>query len=244
MALAVADLRLRYGRGARRVLKWLLDPFALVGVYLLFVTFVLNLSGKAPGLSLACAVVPFQLIMSTVTNSMVAVTTRGTIILNMSFKRVLIPVSSVLTETVAFAASLTLLVLLIAIYRVEPSPAIAWLPVVVAGNIFFALGLAYPASLFGLWFRDLRNFGVSFVRTLFFLAPGLVPLSQIPGRAHDLLRLNPLTGIFEAYRDVLLLGHTPAAWEILYPAACAAVLLGIFVPLYSREQRQFSKIVE
>src|SRR5262245_4970945 len=99
VALTIADLRLRYGRGARRLLKWLLDPFALVGVYLLFVTFVLDLGGKAPGLSLACAVVPFQLIMSTVINAMIAVTTRSTIILNMSFKRVLIPISSVLTET-------------------------------------------------------------------------------------------------------------------------------------------------
>jgi ABC-type polysaccharide/polyol phosphate export permease len=119
-----------------------------------------------------------------------------------------------------------------------------WLPLVVAANIFFALGLAYPASLFGLWFRDLRNFGISFVRTLFFLAPGLVPLSQIPGGAHEWLRLNPLTGIFESYRAVLLFGEAPAAWELLYPAACAFVLLVMFVPLYNHEQRQFAKVVE
>jgi ABC-type polysaccharide/polyol phosphate export permease len=244
VSLTVADLRVRYGRGARRLLKWLLDPFALVGVYLLLVTIVLHVGGRAPGLSLACAVVPFQLLMSTVINAMVAVTTRRTIILNMAFKRVLIPASSVLTETVAFAASLTLIVLMMGIYRVEPTASIAWLPLVLAANVFLALGLAYPASLFGLWFRDLRNFGISFVRTLFFLAPGLVPLSQIPGRAHDWLRLNPLTGLFESYRDVLLFGHAPAVWELLYPAGCACVLLLLFVPLYNHEQRQFAKVVE
>jgi lipopolysaccharide transport system permease protein len=244
VSLTVADLRFRYGRGARRLLKWLLDPFALVGVYLLLVTIVLNVKGEAPGLSLACAVVPFQLLMSTVINAMVAVTTRRTIILNMAFKRVLIPVSSVLTETVAFLASLILIVLMMVIYRVAPTAAVAWLPVVVLVNVFFALGLAYPASLFGLWFRDLRNFGISFVRTLFFLAPGLVPLSQISGRAHEWLQFNPLTGLFEAYRAVFLFGHAPAARDLLYPIAWACVLLLFFVPLYNHEQRQFAKVVE
>jgi ABC-type polysaccharide/polyol phosphate export permease len=243
VSLTLADLRFRYGRGGRRILKWLLDPFALVGVYLLFVTIVLKVGGRAPGLSLACAVVPFQLLMSTVINAMLAITTRRTIILNMAFNRLLIPISLVVTETIAFVASFSIIVLMMVIYDVPPTSAIGWLPLVVAANIFFAFGLAYPASLFGLWFRDLRNFGISFVRTLFFLAPGLVPLSQIPG-GHEWLRLNPLTGIFESYRAVLLFGEAPAAWELLYPAGCAFVLLVLFVPLYNHEQRQFAKVVE
>jgi lipopolysaccharide transport system permease protein len=244
LSLTMSDLRARYGRGAQRFVKWLLDPFALVGVYLLLVTIVLQTKGRAPGLSLACAVVPFQLLMSTVINAMMAVTTRRTIVLNMGFRRALIPFASALTETIAFAASFTLFVLMMAIYGIAPTTALVWLPVVVLVNVFFAVALAYPASLFGLWFRDLRNFGMSFVRTLFFLAPGLVPLSQIHGRAHDWLRLNPFTGLFEAYRDVFLFGRAPAAWELLYPSGCALLLLLLFVPFYRSEQSQFAKIVE
>jgi ABC-type polysaccharide/polyol phosphate export permease len=244
VSLTRSDLRVRYGRGTRRVLKWLLDPFALVGVYLLLVTIVLNEHGRAPGLSLACAVVPFQLLMSTVINAMVAVTTRRTIILNMAFRRVLIPIASVMTETVAFIASFTLIALMMAVYDVGPTVAIVWLPLVLIATVFLALGLSYPASLFGLWFRDLRNFGISFVRTLFFLAPGLVPLSQIPGRAPVWLKINPLTGIFEAYRNVLLFGRAPEVWQLLYPSVFAAVLICVFVPLYRSEQHQFAKIVE
>ena len=40
MVLTVSDLRARYGRGRWQLLKWLIDPFALVGVYLLMVTFI------------------------------------------------------------------------------------------------------------------------------------------------------------------------------------------------------------
>ncbi len=36
--LAVSDLRIRYGRGGLRAVKWFLDPFAALGVYLVLVT--------------------------------------------------------------------------------------------------------------------------------------------------------------------------------------------------------------
>ncbi len=244
LALTQADLRVRYGRGGGRFVKWLLDPFALVGIYLLLVTFVLDRAGPAPGLSLACAVVPFQLLMMSVVSGIGAVPARSAIILNLAFDRVLIPVSTVLTETVAFSASLTLLALMMAIYGVVPTAALLWLPVVIAVNVLLAVSFAFPASLFGLWFRELRVFAISFVRTMFFLAPGLVPLSDISGRAGDFIRLNPMTGLFESFRDVLLFGQRPALWQLLYPAAFGLVLLAAFVPLYRREQRQFAKVVE
>jgi ABC-type polysaccharide/polyol phosphate export permease len=243
LVLTLSDLRVRYGRGPWRVAKWLLDPFALVGVYLMLVTFVLDRGGRTPGLSLACAVVPFQLLMTTVINAMGAVDLRRSIILNMRFLRVLIPVSALLTATVAFVGSLVLFPVMMVAYQVAPAPSIFWLPAVLATNVLLALGLAFPASLFGLWFRDLRVIATSLVRTAFFVAPGLVALSEIPGRAGELLRLNPLTGLFESYRDVFLFQQRPAAWQLLYPVAVGLLLLAVFVPTYRREQQHFAKVV-
>jgi ABC-type polysaccharide/polyol phosphate export permease len=78
---------------------------------------------------------------------------------------------------------------------------------------------------------------------LFFLGPGLVPLSAASARASEILRFNPLSGMFESYRSVFLDGHAPAAWELLYPLAIATLILLVFVPLYSSEQTQFAKVV-
>ena len=59
-------MRIRYGRGRVRFLKWVLDPIAALGVYLLLVALVLDRGGDAIGLSLACAIVPFQLMITSV----------------------------------------------------------------------------------------------------------------------------------------------------------------------------------
>jgi ABC-type polysaccharide/polyol phosphate export permease len=242
-ALTESDLRFRYGRGPFRFARWLLEPVALVGIYLILVTFVLNRPGTAPGLSLACAVIPFQLVMLTIANSMTTLDARRPILLNMAFRRMLLPISAALTESVAFASSLLLLIAMMAIYDVAPTWNILWFPLVLFVNLLLAIAAAYGAILFGIWLRELRAFVTSFVRTLFFLAPGLVPLAETREDVRDLLRLNPLTGLFEAYRDVFMNGTRPELWELVFPVIAALVLLAIFVPLYRSEQRQFAKVI-
>ena len=244
ISLTASDLRSRYGRGPFLVVRWLAEPFALVGVYLVLIAVVLKRPGYAPGLSLACAIVPFQLIMLAVTNAMTAVNIRRPIITNMRFRRTLIPVSCVMTESCAFVASFGVIILMMAVYGVAPTPSLLWLPLVIGVTLAFATALAYPASLFGLWFWELRPFLVSIVRIMFFIGPGLVPLSQTSERTREYLRLNPLTGIFESFRSVFLYGRHPEPWLLLYPLGLALLLLALFVPLYRRDQREFAKVVQ
>jgi homopolymeric O-antigen transport system permease protein len=242
-ALTRADLRSRYGRGPAQFVKWLVDPFAAAGVYLLLITFVLNRAGYAPGLSIACAVVPFQLLISSIVTALFAVQRRKAIVINMPFRRGLIPVAVVATESVAFVSSLVLLVMMMAVYGVTPGPSVLWILPAIALTVVLSLACAVPACLLGLWFPDLRNFVVSFVRTIFFLAPSLVALNAVPSRARGLLELNPLSGVFELYRDALLYGHGPELWQFAVPLGFSAIVLVVFGPIYRREQRHFAKAI-
>lgn len=243
VSLSLADMRARYGRDPLRFLKWMLDSMALVGVYLILRTILLDRGGPAPGLSLACAVVPFHLMMMSVFNSMTTVRERRSIVLNVGFNRALLPASSACTEAIAFTGSLLLLFGLMAVYAVGPTVAILWLPAVIAVTVVFTLACAYPSSLFGMWFPEWQNIARSLVRMLFFLAPGLIALNEIPAGAQEWVKLNPLTGIFEAFRDVLLYGQSPAAWELLYPLGFAGLLLAICLPIYRREEAHLAKVI-
>jgi ABC-type polysaccharide/polyol phosphate export permease len=241
--LAVSDLQVRYGRGGLRAVKWFLEPYAAVGVYLILIALVLSTGTESAGLSLACAVVPFQLVATTFGNALSSVTQRSSIIVNTSFPRIVLPLSSLATESIAWLASLTLLPLMMAVYLIAPTAAILWLPVVVAITAIFAAALAYPAALIGAWYPEYGVLVGSLVRTLFFLSPGLVALEQISGTARELMPFNPFTGLFEAFRDTLLFGESPAAWELLAPLAAAAIVLAVALPIYRREQAHLAKLV-
>jgi len=69
---------------------------------------ILDKPGEAPGLSIACAVVAFQIVLMTMVNSMDSFRIRSSMVLNMGFPRTLMPLASVLTESIAFAGSLLL----------------------------------------------------------------------------------------------------------------------------------------
>jgi lipopolysaccharide transport system permease protein len=129
------------------------------------------------------------------------------------------------------------------VYGIAPTVAILWLPLVMAMTVLLGVAISFPAALLGLWFRDLQPFAINCVRALFFVAPGIVPLSEVAPESIDWLKLNPLTGLFEAYRDVLLYGTSPAPWELLYPAAWAALLLAVFVPIYRSDSPHFAKVL-
>jgi lipopolysaccharide transport system permease protein len=178
----------------------------------------------------------------TVSNSLDAVRFRGSILANMKFPKLLVPIATALTEALGFSASLVLLGLMMAAYGIAPSLNLLWLPVVLAITLLLAIAVAYPATLIGIWASDLRGLILSSVRAAYFLAPGLVTLASIHGKTNDVVRLNPLTGLFEALRHAVLYRSSPPAWELLYPLAAAVVILLIFVPIYSREQRHFAKV--
>lgn len=241
--LAGTDLQVRYGRGGMRVLKWLIDPVAALGVYLVLVAFVLNRDEPVVGLSLACAIVPFQFVVTSVINALSSVSSRGSIIVNMSFPRFLLPLASVVTESAGSAASLLMLPAMMFAYGVAVTPAVLWVVVALAVTILLSAALAYPASLIGIWWPEYQGLAVSLVRTMFFLAPGLVALDEIVGATRDLMPVNPLTGIFETFRDALVYGQAPAAWELAAPLLAAALLFAIFLPVYAREQAALAKLV-
>ena len=241
-ALTRSDLRIRYGRGGWQVVNWVANPFALVGIYLLL-RVILGRANDAPALSIACAVVPFQIVLLAFDSASNSVALREPVLLNRAFDRMLLPPSSVLTEGFAFAASFLMFPLAMAYYGVGPTAALLWLPVVILATLVLALGIAWPAALLGVWLPTARVFGSQGLRILFFAAPGVVSLSEIPPHVREWVVYNPLSGLFESFRHVFLFGDSPEFLQLAYPAAVGIVLTLIFLPLYRREQRHFAKLV-
>ena len=242
MALARSDLRIRYGRGPWQFVNWFLTPFVLVGVFVLL-RVILDRTGEAVGLSIACAVVPFQIVSLSSISAMNGVSLREPILLNRRFDTMLIPPSAVMTEALAFATGFVMFPLMMVIYGVAPTASLVWLPVVVAVTIILSLGAAWPSALLGVWAPNMTVFASQALRILFFASSGLVALSEVPDGVHDWIVLNPLTGLFESWRDVFLYGGAPEFWELAYPTAFGALLMLVFLPLYRREKRHFAKLV-
>jgi lipopolysaccharide transport system permease protein len=91
----------------------------------------------------------------------------------------------------------------------------AWLPALVIPQILFTVGLAWFLAALAVYMRDLGQINGFLLTLWFFLTPICYPVAAMPKGALKLLGKNPLFVLVQAYRDVLLDGHSPAALPLL-----------------------------
>jgi lipopolysaccharide transport system permease protein len=90
-----------------------------------------------------------------------------------------------------------------------------WLPALVIPQILFTVGLAWFLAALAVYMRDLGQINGFLLTLWFFLTPICYPVAAMPKGALRLLGKNPMFVLVQAYRDVLLDGHSPAALPLL-----------------------------
>ena len=206
---------------------------------------ILDATGEAVGLSIACAVVPFQIVLLSSTSAMRRVSLREPILLNRRFDRMLMPPSAVLTETLAFAASFVMFPLMMAIYwrRTDGRIAVAC-PWSWRRPRCWRWAWRGPRRCSGVWAPNLQALASSGAAHPVLRRPGPRRAVRGLGRAsYDWIVFNPLSGLFEVVSARLPLRRRPRVLAARLSDRLGLLLMALFLPLYRREQRHFAKLV-
>jgi lipopolysaccharide transport system permease protein len=128
-------------------------------------------------------------------------------------------------------------------YGIRPGWTIVMLPAFVLLAVATALGVGLWLSALNVKYRDVRytlNFLVQF---WLFATPVAYPSSLIPARWRVLYGLNPMAGVVEGFRWVLLgKNEGPGAMLPVSIAAVAIILVGGLY-YFRRMEQQFADIV-
>lgn len=229
---------------------WLvLNPLMLAGVYYLLVTVLQG--GKAPHgffATLTSGLFLFNYITGSMAAGTTSVTQGGRLILNTSFPKMLLTMSTVYTAFRRYLPTLVvyLVIHLVTFHRLTWS--MFWLiPILVLATVM-ALGLANLFATLHVYFRDTASFLPYFIRLWLYLSPVLWTVDQLQGAAPGSLKnllytwspVNPVYGILGAQGEALIDGRTPSlvlfAWGALW--AVGLFLVGSLL-MMSRE-REFA----
>jgi lipopolysaccharide transport system permease protein len=141
------------------------------------------------------------------------------------FPRVVLPIASVLGGLLDFAISFTVLLVLMAGYRIVPTAAaILWLPLFTLLAVLTALGVGLWLSALNALYRDVRFVVPFLVQFWMFASPVVYPASLVPAKWRWLYGLNPMTGVIEGFRWALT-GHGDPPSILLAASSLAVVLL-------------------
>jgi ABC-2 type transport system permease protein len=244
LTLTRADLRDSRDLSALGLLKWLLEPLAALAAYLGLLAGVLGHTERAYPLFILIALIPFRYFSGSISSGLTVVPSYGRIIAAYPLPRGVIPLVPVVAEGASFLVSLLLVVPFAVYFGTGLSVALLWLPVVLVVFAVLTAGPVYLAAVYGLYLPDFRGVAQNLLRLSFLTSTGLVALRRVPGdNLPRLFRANPLSGIFDSFRAIVIGEHAPAAIDLLYPLGVGLFLLAAGLLAYRVCERNFPKEV-
>jgi lipopolysaccharide transport system permease protein len=165
------------------------------------------------------------------------------------FPRLVIPLSTVMSNLVKFGIQFLLLIAVFVFYVLKGTPAhvsvsLLMIPILVLMMAGMGLGLGIIISSLTTKYRDLNVLIGFAVQLLMYATPIAYPLSFLKhNKFAAWIQWNPLTPIVEAFRYALFQQGSFNAGSLLYSAAIIAIVLFIGLLTFSKVERTFMDTV-
>jgi ABC-type polysaccharide/polyol phosphate export permease len=171
-----------------------------------------------------------------------SLTANANLVSKIYFPREIFPFSATIVCLVDFVVGAVVLIALMVWYQVPIGPNLAWLPVVVAVQIAFTMALALVLAMANLFYRDVKYIFEVAITLWMFATSVVYPVDRIGGVLGAVLGLNPMTGIVDAYRAVLLL-NSPPTIQFWAASAVSVVALTFSWLLFHRLEFRFAESI-
>lgn len=238
---AVNDLKLRYKNSILGFLWSFLEPLLLLGVmYIVFTTLFHNAIENYPVYLLLGLIIwnTFSRGTSMATNSLLG---RAGLIQKMYFRREILVISSVLTSFIMMAFEFGAFAVFMIIFGVTPTVLVVLLPLVLVMLFTLTLGVSFLLSSLNVYYRDVQYIWTVVVQVGFFITPVFYKLDVFPSSIKSFLHLNPMVGIMEISRALVIHTQMPDMNVILGTLAISGV---VFICGYAIFRKLNYRLVE
>jgi lipopolysaccharide transport system permease protein len=225
--LTVHRIKVRYKQSVLGLAWAILQPLSLMLIYTLIFSVIAKVpSDNAPYAVFAyAALLPWTFFSSSLTNATQSLVSHSQLVTKVYFAREILPLTYVSAALFDFAVASTFLIGLFFYYGVTLSIYSFYaLPILI---LLTALSTAFSlfTSAMQVLFRDIGVAMPLLLQLWMFATPVVYPRSAIPARFRNIYALNPLVGVIENFRRVVLQGVQPDFYSLAISGTEAAILL-------------------
>ncbi len=239
------EIKVRYKQSLLGGAWAILQPVALMLTYTLVFSFFIRLpSGGIPyPLFSYTALLGWTFFSSSITFAVPSLVNNLNLVTKVYFPREILPVASVSAAFVDFLlASVPYLVMLVW-YRVPISTTLLWIPVLVVVQFALILGIVLPSSAVLVFYRDVRFVVPLVLQIWLYATPVIYPVSVVPDRFRVLYAINPMVGIIDSYRRVVLQGLPPSPEYLGLSVVISATLAFLGYHYFKRSEENFADYI-
>lgn len=224
-------IKVRYKQSVLGVSWAIVQPLSMMLVYgLIFALIVRVPTGSVPYTVFAyTGLLPWLYLSTSLTNATGGLVSHNQLVTKVYFPREIISLTYVVAALFDFLIAATVLAALMLYYRVPLTMNVLYAVPIMAVLTVFIAGAALALSAAQVRFRDIGVALPLFLQLWMFATPVVYPLSAVPARFQPFFKLNPLGGLIENFRRVVLEGGAPDFREL---ALAAGLSLALFALAY------------
>jgi lipopolysaccharide transport system permease protein len=225
--LSAHRIKVRYKQSVLGIVWALLQPLAMMLIFTFIFSFIARMPSEGAPYAIFAftALLPWNYFSSAVVNATNSLVSHSQFVTKVYFPREILPVTYVVAALFDFLVALTLLVALMIYYHVPPTVNLFYTVPIVLVLTCFALAMSFLFSATQVRFRDIGVAVPLLLQLWLFATPVIYPLAAIPGRLRSFYVLNPMVGVIENFRQVVLRGAAPEFKSLALSALISTVLL-------------------
>jgi lipopolysaccharide transport system permease protein len=248
-ALTLSLVRRQYQLRYRQSLvgfAWAIIPvFASLAVATIVFHRVIGVNtGKVPyALFTLAGLAPWTFFASGLSTGIPVVAMSQQMVSRLAFPRAALPLAIIGTSLIDLGVTAVAFVIYAYVTGAGVPATALWFPVLVFIEIVLAAGLTLLGSALNVFARDIRLMVPLMLQLWLFLTPVMYPLSHVKGTLKIWFRINPMTGVVQSFRDILIGGRAPSL-SLLMPAIIGAlVVLVIGAWYFGATESRFADVV-
>ncbi|HWP59945.1 MAG TPA: ABC transporter permease [Candidatus Acidoferrales bacterium] len=245
LSLGLRELKARYKQTVFGISWALVQPLSMM----LILTLVFSRIAKLPSdgipypIFVYSTLVFWQFFTLTFSQGTTSLVGNASLVRKVYFPREICFLAIFFSAAADLAISFALLLVLRAYYALPLTWNLLWIAPILAVQVLFTLGLVSLTSSLHVRFRDIGHALPLVNQIWMFASPVAYSLSAVPASLLPFYLLNPMAAIMDSYRRVIVLNTGPNLEYLAASLLTAAVLFGIFYPLFKRSELHFADVI-
>ena len=243
--LSAHRIKVRYKQSMLGFAWAIVQPFALMLIYTLIFSIVTRMpsEGTPYAVFAYAALLPWTSFSNALTSGTNSLVSHSHLVTKVYFPREILPATYVVASLFDLAVGSSVLALMMLYYKIVPTVLILWAVPIITVMTVFTLGVTLILSALQVYFRDIGMAMPLLMQLWLFASPVVYPLSAVPAWLYPVYVLNPMVGLTENFRRVILQGMAPDLRALAVAAIVSAVLLPASYILFKRLEATLADVV-
>ena len=243
--LSLHRIKVRYKQSVLGILWAFLQPISMMLVF----TFIFSLIARMPSEGIPysifafTALLPWNYFSTSVANATSSLVKDAQFVTKVYFPREILPITYIVAAFFDFAIASTLLAFLMIYYHIALTVNVLYVIPILLVLTCFALAISLLFSATQVRFRDIGMAVPLLLQLWLFATPVIYPLSAVPERWRSFYALNPMVGVIESFRDVVLKGEAPDVRSLMFSGVVSVILLFVSYLYFKRVEATMADFV-